>query len=64
MKIFTSIITVMAIGLVVFNFTKLNTTNLFEGESIIALITIFSGLCAIVLLQILRLSKRIEEKSK
>lgn len=64
MKIFTTILSIIALGLIIFNFTKINTDNLFEGESIIALITIFCALCAIVLLQILRISKRIEEKSR
>jgi uncharacterized integral membrane protein len=64
MKIATIILSVIALGLIVFNVTKLDFNALFEGESVIALITIFTSLCAIVLLQILRLSKRIEKLSK
>jgi uncharacterized integral membrane protein len=64
MKIATIILSVIALGLIVFNITKLDFNALFEGESVIALITIFTSLCAIVLLQILRLSKRIEKLSK
>ncbi|MFI0428705.1 hypothetical protein [Mariniflexile sp. HMF6888] len=64
MKILTVIISVAALALIVFNFTKVNFEAPFEGESIIALITILAALCAIVMMLILRVSKRIEEKVK
>lgn len=64
MKIATIILSIIAFGLIVFNVTKLDFNALFKGESVVALITIFTSLCAIVLLQILRLSKRIEKLSK
>jgi len=64
MKIATIILSIIAFGLIVFNATKLNFDNLFEGESVVALITIVASLCAIALLQILRISKRIEKLSK
>ena len=64
MKILTIIISVLALALIVFNFTKVNFDAPFEGESIIALITILAALCAIVMMLILRVSKRIEEKVK
>ncbi|AEH00603.1 hypothetical protein [Lacinutrix sp. 5H-3-7-4] len=64
MKIFTLILSILAFGLIIYNFTKLDFSNLFEGESTVALITIFASLCAILLLQILRISKKIEEKNK
>ena len=64
MKILTIIISVLALALIVFNFTKVNFEAPFEGESIIALITILAALCAIVMMLILRVSKRIEEKAK
>lgn len=64
MKILNIILTIIAIGLVIFNVTKLNFDDLFAGESIVALITIVTSLCAILLLQILRISKRIEKLSK
>ena len=63
MKIFTLILSILAFGLIIYNFTKLDFSNLFEGESTVALITIFASLCAILLLQILRISKKIEEKN-
>tara|TARA_R110001606_G_scaffold128603_1_gene263222 strand:+ start:239 stop:445 length:207 start_codon:yes stop_codon:yes gene_type:complete len=64
MKIFTILLSVIALGLIAFNATKLNFDALFEGESIIAIITIVASLCVIILMQILRTSKRIEQLSK
>lgn len=64
MKILTLLLSLIALGLIIFNTTKLNWSSLFEGESIVALITIITSLCAIILLQILRLSKRIDKLSK
>ena len=64
MKIFTIIFTVIALGLIVFNITKINFDAPFNGDSTIALITILASLCGIVLLQILRISKRILNQSK
>ena len=64
MKIFTLILNIIAIGLIIYNARKLDFEGLLEGESMIAIITIVSALCAILLLQILRISKKIEEKSK
>lgn len=64
MKIFTYLLSAIAIALLIFNATKLDFDSLFEGESVVALITIFASLCALALLQILRISKAIEQKSK
>ncbi|WP_044400534.1 hypothetical protein [Lacinutrix sp. Hel_I_90] len=64
MKLFTLILSGIAIVLIIYNATKINFDMLFQGESVVALITIFASLCAILLLQILRISKKIEKKSK
>lgn len=64
MKYFTIVVTIIALALIIYNATMLNFDNLFEGQSIIALITILASLCAIVLLQVLRFSKRIDQKLK
>jgi len=64
MKTFTILFTVVALLLIVFNATKINFEALFEGESIIAIITILALLCGIILLQILRFSKRVSEQLK
>ncbi|WAC00801.1 hypothetical protein N7U66_10900 [Lacinutrix neustonica] len=64
MKLFTIILSAIAMGLIIYNATKINFDAFFQGESVVALITIFASLCAILLLQILRISKKIEKKSK
>jgi ABC-type maltose transport system permease subunit len=64
MKVFTYILTVIAILLIAYNITRINFDSPFEGESSVALITILAGLCAIVLLAILRVSKKIEQTVK
>lgn len=64
MKIFTSILVVLAITLIVFNITLLDFEHLFEGNSIIALIGIAASLCAVLILLIFRMSKMIQEKTK
>lgn len=64
MKIFMIVLTIIATALIVFNTTKLNLNAPFEGESFTAVLTILAALCAIVLLQILRLSKKIETLHK
>ena len=64
MKIFTSILVVLALGLIIFNITLLDFDHLFEGNSIVALIGIAASFCAVFILLIFRMSKLIEEKSK
>jgi len=64
MKVFTYILTIIAIGLIIYNATLINFETPFNGENTAAFITILASLCAILLLQILRVSKKIEQKSK
>ncbi|MBC8883768.1 hypothetical protein H9X57_11615 [Flavobacterium piscinae] len=64
MKIFTYIIIALAFGLIIFNVTQLDFANLFEQESMIALIGIVVAFCAIIILLIFRMSKTIEDKLK
>jgi hypothetical protein len=64
MKILTLILSILAIGLVIFNATRLNFEGLFEGESFTAVVTIIAALSAVILLQILRISKKIEKLDK
>ena len=61
---FTIIFTVVASAIIVFNITKVSLQSPFEGESIVAVITILALLCGIILLQILRLSKRVAQQLK
>ncbi|PSG90036.1 hypothetical protein [Aurantibacter aestuarii] len=64
MKYIILIFSIIAIALIAYNVTLLNFNNLFEGESTVALITILASLCALVLLQTLRISKKIEDKTR
>ena len=64
MKGFTIIFTIIAVALIGFNVTQINLDAPFEGKSVVALITILASLCAIALLQILRLSKKVNQKLK
>lgn len=64
MKIFTLILMIIAFSLVVFNLTLIDYENPFEGNSMVALIGIAASLCAIFILLIFRMSKKIEEKLK
>ena len=52
----------MAIALIAYNVTLVNFEDPFEGNSIIALIGIVASFCAIVLLLIFMVSKKIEKK--
>ncbi len=49
------------IALVIYNFTQINYTSPFEGESIVAISTVLCGLCGILILAILLTSKKITE---
>ncbi len=64
MKIFTSILVVLAIALIGFNITLLDFKKPFEGDSVVALIGIVASVCAVLILLIFRMSKNITEKTK
>ena len=64
MKIFTSILVILALGLIIFNITLLDYSNLLEGDSLVGLIGIAASFCAVCILLIFRMSKMIEEKTK
>ena len=64
MKIFTSILVVIALALIIFNVTLLDFDHLFEGNSIVALIGIAAAFCAVCILLIFKMSKMIVEKTK
>jgi len=64
MKIFTSILVVIAFALIIFNITLLDWNNLFQGDSLVGLIGIVASFCAVFILLIFRMSKMIEEKTK
>ena len=64
MKIIIHILSILAIALIIYNATKVDINSPFEGDSVTAIITILAALCAILLLQTLRVSKNIEQKKR
>ena len=64
MKIFTTILIFLAIALIIFNITLLDFKSPFEGNSMIALIGIVASFCAVFILLIFKLSKKIDDKLK
>jgi hypothetical protein len=64
MKIFTTVLIFIAIALIIFNITLLDFNNPFEGKSMVALIGIVASFCAVFILLIFKMSKKIESKLK
>jgi hypothetical protein len=64
MKIFTIILILVAVALIIFNFTLLDFEKPFEGNSLVALIGIVASFCAVFILLIFRMSKKIEDQLK
>jgi len=64
MKNFIYILLVLAIGLLIFNITQLDFSNLFSEESTGSFIGILASLCVIVLMFILLISRKIQSKVK
>lgn len=64
MKIFTYIAVAIALGLIGFNLFQIDYNQPFEGNSTIAIIGVVAGICAILLLLLLRFSKMVVEKTK
>lgn len=62
MKIFTNILVLLAISLLVFNITLIDFQNPFKGDSIIAIVGVVASFCAVLILLIFRMSKKIVEK--
>lgn len=64
MKIFNAILLFAALGLIIYNATLIDFNDPFQGDSTIAIIGVVAALCAILLLTILNLSKKIQDKIK
>ena len=62
MQIFTTVLIFLAVALIVFNVTLLDFSEPFTGNSGVALIGVGASFCAILILLIFRISKKIEEK--
>jgi len=61
-KIISIVLIIIAVALIIYNTTLLNFENFLEGDSVIAMIGIVASLCAIVLLIIFMMSKKIQKK--
>ena len=62
MKYLDKILLFLTILIVVFNLTQLNIYNFLDDENRIALICFILSLCALVLILILMISKKIRDK--
>jgi len=62
MKYFIYTIIILAVGLIGYNSTHIDTNNILNEDSKIALIGIFASACVIILMLILLISKRIQNK--
>lgn len=61
-KTFITALLILGVALIAYNVTLVDFGNPFEGNSIIALIGIVASLCAIVLILIYVVSKKVEKK--
>jgi len=64
MKKFTYILAVIAVFLVIYNFARVDFEAPFQNESIVAVILVIASMCVLLLLAILRISKKIEKIQK
>jgi len=64
MKIVVYILMILALASIIFNTTKLDFNNLFNGDSQIGVISILAALCVFILLAILQVSMKIKEKQE
>lgn len=62
MKIFTNILVLLAVVLLIFNVTLIDFKNPFNGDSTIAFVGVVASFCAVLILLIFRMSKKIVEK--
>lgn len=54
----------IALGLIVFNFFYVDFATPFQGDSLVALVGVVAGLCALVLLALLWVAKTIQDRVK
>ncbi len=64
MKLFTTLLIFVALALIVVNIMQLDFDRPFEGNSLVALIGIVASFCAVFILLIFKMSKKIEDKMK
>ena len=61
-KTFLTVLLILGVALIAYDVTQVDFGSPFEGNSIIALIGIVASLCAIVLILIYVVSKKVEKK--
>ena len=64
MKNLIYVLGAIAVVLVVFNLFQIDYANAFTGDSLVAVIGVVAGLCAILLLVILLLAKKIQQRMR
>ena len=64
MKIFSYIIIALSVITIIFNATKIDFEKPFEGESTIAIIGIIASFCAILVVTLFRIAKKVVEQTK
>lgn len=64
MKVFIYILILVSSSFVIYNLTQIDYANILGEESIVGVITVVAGLCAILVLSILLVSKKIEKTLK
>ena len=64
MKVALYILMALASALMIFNLTKIDYAAPLEGNSMVAVISVIACLCAVLLLAILMISRKIDEKSR
>lgn len=64
MKKLIYVLGALALVLVVFNLFQIDYANPFTGDSLIAIIGVVAGLCAVLLLVILLLAKKIQQRMR
>ena len=64
MRILTYLLSMIALGIIGFNLTRVNFSDPFASESYTAIVTALAGGCSILLLTILRIVKKIDKTVK
>lgn len=64
MKIVSIVLILFAVLIIIYNFTLLDFSNPFEGDSMVAVIGILAALCAIALMVVLILSRKVQQQIK
>lgn len=64
MKVFTYIFLIASALMIILNITKLDFSNLFAGDSLIAIISILALACGVILILIVNKAKKVVSKSR